>query len=207
MKVKGAEDFVPATSSLRRLAEAAQSCRGCDLYRDASRAVFGEGPRDARLVLVGEQPGDREDEAGAPFVGPAGALLDRALKESGIERGRVYVTNAVKHFKFVREGKRRIHKTPNSAEIAACRPWLSRELEVVRPKVLVCLGATASRALLGPAFRLLAMRGRFVASPLASKVLATLHPSAVLRARGDDRGRLFGLFVGDLTTAARALGV
>ena len=184
---------------------AIQVCRGCALYRGATQAVFGRGPRDADLMLVGEQPGQSEDLEGAPFVGPAGALLDRALERAGIDRGAVYVTNVVKHFKYVREGKRRIHKTPNQGEIEACRPWLFREIELVDPSVLVCLGATAARALLGPGFRLLKERGRFVASTLPRRTLATIHPSAVLRARDDERARLFELLAGDLSVALAGL--
>ncbi|HEV7499145.1 MAG TPA: UdgX family uracil-DNA binding protein [Vicinamibacteria bacterium] len=205
MKPQGAVPCVPATRSLRRLAAAVQDCRGCDLYRGATQAVFGRGPRDAALMLVGEQPGHSEDLEGAPFVGPAGELLDRALERAGIDRGGVYVTNVVKHFKYVREGKRRIHKTPNQGEIEACRPWLFREIELVDPSVLVCLGATASRALLGPAFRLLKERGRFVPSTQGPRTLATIHPSAVLRARDDERARLFELLAGDLAIAQAGL--
>jgi len=205
MNPAGAEPYIPSTKSLHRLSAAVQDCRGCDLYRDASQAVFGRGPRDADLMLVGEQPGYSEDLEGAPFVGPAGALLDRALERAGIDRGAVYVTNVVKHFKYVREGKRRIHKTPNQGEIEACRPWLFRELALVDPSVLVCLGATAARAVLGPGFRLLKERGRFVASTLPPRTLATIHPSAVLRARDDERARLFDLLAADLSLALAGL--
>src|SRR5215204_496938 len=161
---RGAEPFVPPTTSLRALAEAAQGCRGCDLYRHATQAVLGEGRRRARIMLIGEQPGDQEDIQGHPFVGPAGALLDKALIEAGIDRKQVYVTNAVKHFKWEPRGKRRIHKKPNAREIAACRPWLEAELEVVKPDVLVCLGASAAQALLGREFRVSQQRGEFVES-------------------------------------------
>ena len=202
MNPAGAEPYIPATKSLRRLSAAVQDCRGCDLYRGATQAVFGRGPRDASLMLVGEQPGDSEDLEGAPFVGPAGELLDRALERAGIDRAAVYVTNVVKHFKYAREGKRRIHKTPNQGEIEACRPWLFREIALVHPAVLVCLGATAARALLGPGFRLLKERGRFVRSALPPRVLATIHPSAVLRARDQERTRMFGLLAADLAAAS-----
>lgn len=196
---------MPQTRSLRELSRAIQRCKGCDLYRHATKAVFGEGPAQARFLLVGEQPGDREDVEGRPFVGPAGAVLDRALAEAGISRKQTYVTNAVKHFKFERTPKRRIHKTPASAEIQACRPWLYKELEVIRPDVLVCLGATAAKAVIGPSFRLLAQRGRFVPSELAPRVLATYHPSAALRADDDEsRARIYDLLVKDLKTAAAA---
>jgi DNA polymerase len=181
------------------------SCRGCDLYRDATQTVFGEGPTDARLVFVGEQPGDSEDRRGAPFVGPAGEVFDRALAQAGLDRRSVYVTNAVKHFKFVvQRGGRRIHQTPRPVEINACRPWLEAELAAIRPELLVCLGASASKALLGPDFRLMKERGRFMKQTgWAPKVMATLHPSAVLR--GETPGAqeaLYGLLLGDLRLVA-----
>ncbi|HEY2796716.1 MAG TPA: UdgX family uracil-DNA binding protein [Thermoanaerobaculia bacterium] len=202
----GAQEFVPANADLAALAKAAAACRGCELYRDATQTVFGRGPASARAVLVGEAPGDQEDLQGAPFVGPAGEVLDRALVEAGIAREQVYVTNAVKHFKFVRTPKRRIHQTPGSTEIEACRPWLAAELAVIAPRVLVCLGATASKALLGSGFRLMKERGRFLDSPLAPKVLATFHPSAVLRAEDEaGKSRVYGALVTDLTLAAGAL--
>jgi DNA polymerase len=167
--------------------------------------VFGEGSARAKLVLVGEQPGDQEDLEGRPFVGPAGAVLDRALAEAEVARKDVYVTNAVKHFKFERTPKRRIHQTPGSGEVQACRPWLFKELETIRPDVLVCLGATASKAVIGPAFRLLRQRGEFVESPLAPRVIATYHPSAALRAHDDEsRQKIYGLLVRDLKKAAAA---
>jgi len=203
---EGAERWIPNSTSLAELSRAIQKCRGCDLYRDATQAVFGEGSTRARLVLVGEQPGDQEDRQGRPFVGPAGALLDRALAEAKIARREVFVTNAVKHFKFERTPKRRIHQTPTSGEVQACRPWLFKELEVVRPNVLVCLGATASKAVLGPSFRLLQQRGEFVESAYAPKVLATYHPSAALRADDDSgRERIYDLLVRDLRKAASAM--
>ncbi|MEO8431166.1 MAG: UdgX family uracil-DNA binding protein [Acidobacteriota bacterium] len=202
----GAAAFVPPERDLDSLRRAASSCRGCDLYRHATQTVFGVGPATARAVLVGEQPGDQEDRKGAPFVGPAGEVLDRALVEAGIPREDAYVTNAVKHFKFVSRRKRRIHQTPGPVEIGACRPWLEAELAALAPRVLVCLGATAAKAIIGPDFRLLRNRGRFVESPLAPKLLATYHPSAVLRA--DDEAARQGIYaalVEDLRLAARAM--
>lgn len=178
-----ARDFLPARRTLPSLRRAAAECRGCPLWRNATQTVFGEGLAKARLMLVGEMPGDREDLAGRPFVGPAGKLLDDALEAAGIERGDVYVTNVVKHFKWVPRGKRRLHRTPDVAEIRACLPWLEAEIDVVKPYALVCLGATAAKALLGPGFRVLRDRGRFVDSPLAPRVSATVHPSALLRMR------------------------
>jgi uracil-DNA glycosylase family protein len=202
----GTEAFVPKTSDLGELRAAAASCRGCDLYRHATQTVFGAGPATAAVVFVGEQPGDQEDLKGAPFVGPAGEVFDRALAEAGIPRQEVYVTNAVKHFKFERRGTRRIHKNPNASEIAACRPWLEAELALIRPKVLVCLGATASKALLGPQFRLLKERGRFLKTPWAPKLLATYHPSAALRAE-DEAGKekIYQTLLTDLKLVAGAL--
>lgn len=182
-----------------------QECRGCELYRDATQAVFGAGPRSARVLIVGEQPGDREDLAGEPFVGPAGRLLDKALAEAGIDRDAVYVTNAVKHFKFTRKegGKRRIHQKPGRTEVVACRPWLDAEIAAVEPDVVVCLGATAAQALLGPSFRVSKQRGEPLTAklgdpPRETTVLATVHPSAVLRARDADREQAFDDLVRDL---------
>jgi uracil-DNA glycosylase family protein len=201
----GAAPFVPDTSSLAVAAKAIQKCRGCDLYKNATQAVFGEGLPKAKLVLVGEVPGDQEDLQGRPFVGPAGAVLDKALAEIRLSREKVYITNAVKHFKFERTPKRRIHQTPTSGEIQACRPWLFKELEIIKPEVLVCLGASASKALLGPSFRLLKQRGQFIESTWAPKVLATYHPSAVLRADDDEgREKIYGMLVADLKKAAAA---
>ena len=202
----GAQPFVPPTTDIRKLAAAAASCQGCDLYRHATQTVFGRGPASARAVLVGEAPGDQEDLQGAPFVGPAGEVLDRALLAAGLPREELYVTNAVKHFKFVRTPKRRIHQTPNSSEMEACRPWLTAELSALSPRVLVCLGATASKALMGPGFRLMKDRGRFLDSTLAPRVLATFHPSAVLRADDEaGRSRIYETLVADLTLAAGVL--
>jgi uracil-DNA glycosylase len=193
----------PTLATLR--AEAA-SCRACNLYARATRTVFGEGPAHATVILVGEQPGNEEDLAGRPFVGPAGKLLDRALERAGIDRRRVYVTNAVKHFKWEPRGKRRIHQKPNAREIAACRQWLDGELGALHPRVLVALGATAAQALLGRTFRVSVDRGRFVPSPLAPRVLATVHPSSILRAPDDEsREREMERFVDDLRVVARAL--
>lgn len=184
---------------LERVRDAARDCRGCELWRNATQTVFGEGPAEADLVLVGEQPGDREDVAGKPFVGPAGRLLDKALEAAGIPRSRVYVTNAVKHFKWQPRGKARIHKKPSASEIAACRQWLDEELAIIRPRGILCLGATAAQALLGRGFRVTVERGRPVESPLAPLVMATVHPSSLLRApTEDDRRRATERFIEDL---------
>jgi uracil-DNA glycosylase family protein len=177
-----AADFLPEHRTLSALREAAARCRGCPLWARGTQAVFGEGPRHARVMLVGEQPGHEEDLAGKPFVGPAGRVLDRALEAAGLARGDVYVTNVVKHFKWVPKGKRRIHAKPNQMEISACLPWLEAELDVIKPVVLVCLGATAAQALLGPKFRVTKQRGEWVQARWAPYVTATVHPSAVLRA-------------------------
>jgi len=204
--VDSTEPPVPSRPTLPSLRRAAAGCRACDLWKRGTQTVFGEGSRSAKLVLVGEQPGDREDLEGRPFVGPAGALLDAALEEAGIDRADAYVTNAVKHFKWEPRGKRRIHQKPNAVEIAACRPWLDAELAVLRPKVLVCLGATAAQALLGKAFRVTKQRGVPIASAIAPRVFATVHPSSILRAPDDDsRRRERALFVRDLRAAARYL--
>src|SRR4029453_5194399 len=189
----------PAGASLDELRAAGARCQGCDLYRHATQMVFGRGPADARVVLVGEQPGDQEDLKGAPFVGPAGEVLDRALAEVGIARQRVYVTNAVKAFSCVERGKRRIHQTPRLPELAACRPWLEAELDLIKPAVLGALGATAARAILGPDFRLLKHRGQFFAAPWSSKTIATLLPSAVRRGRdAAEQPRLYSMLRDDL---------
>jgi len=183
-----------------------KGCKACDLYRRGTQTVFGEGPPTADLMLVGEQPGDAEDLAGHPFVGPAGKLLDRALEEAGIDRSLVYVTNVVKHFKWEPRGKRRIHAKPNAGEIGACRPWLETEIALVKPRVLVCLGATAAQALLGRSFKVTQQRGTFVASPLAPRVTATVHPSSILRAPDDESRRAeMAEFVKDLKTVAKAI--
>jgi len=198
-KLKGAERFLPNRRTLVTLAEAIPHCRGCDLYRFATQAVFGEGPARASIVLVGEQPGNDEDLQGHPFVGPAGRLLDRAMEDAGIRRSEVYLTNAVKHFKFEERGKRRLHKKPRVSETKACRPWLEAELEAIKPKIVVCLGATAAQTLLGPAFRLTRERGEFFAQPDGSFVTATVHPSAILRAPDEQQRRAqYREFVTDL---------
>jgi DNA polymerase len=202
----GAEPLVPHGADLDGLRAAAAGCTGCGLYRDATQTVFGDGTPHARVMLVGEQPGDREDLAGEPFVGPAGRLLDRALTEVGIDRERTYVTNAVKHFKFTRDarGTRRIHQKPSRTEVVACRPWLLAELDLVRPVLVLALGATAAQSLLGAAFRLTRHRGEVLDAPeLATRVLATTHPSAVLRA--PDRDAAYQELLADLRVAAGAL--
>jgi uracil-DNA glycosylase family protein len=177
-----AAEWVPATHDLAKLQTAARSCQGCDLYQHATQTVFGEGPRNAKLIMIGEQPGDEEDRKGHPFVGPAGRLLSKAIKEAGLDREKIYVTNAVKHFKFEERGKRRIHAKPSLAQISACKPWLEAELESIQPEIVVCLGATAAQALMGPAFRITKQRGIFFPHPWAKRVVATIHPSAILRA-------------------------
>ena len=202
----GAEPFVPDDRRLDRLRQAAEGCRGCDLWQLGTQTVFGEGPPDADLVLVGEQPGDQEDRQGHPFVGPAGRVLDRALEEAGIDPERTYTTNAVKHFKWERSGKRRIHKTPSRMEVVACRPWLAAELEAIGPRLVVALGAVAGKSLFGPAFRVTRERGRPLELDGGLTGLATVHPSSVLRAP-DDRGRAAQMegLVDDLGVAAEFL--
>ena len=203
---KDAAELIPDRPSLSNVRAAAKACQACDLWKLGTQTVFGEGGRKAELMLIGEQPGDAEDLAGHPFVGPAGLLLDRALQAAGIDRGAVYVTNVVKHFKWEPRGKRRIHKKPNAGEIAACRPWLDTEIELVKPRAIVCLGATASQTLLGSQFKVTAHRGEFIASPLAPVVLATVHPSSILRAPDDETRRLdMKHFTDDLRKVARAL--
>lgn len=188
------------------LAEAARGCRGCELYKDATQTVFGEGRRAAGLMLVGEQPGDKEDLAGEPFVGPAGRLLDRALEEAGIDRSEAYVTNAVKHFKWRPRGKRRLHQTPRAGEIEACKPWLAAEVEAVKPAALLAMGATAARALFGTKVKVTKDRGQPLDSPLAPVAAVTIHPSAILRLREhDEREAEFAGFVADLEAVAAAL--
>jgi uracil-DNA glycosylase len=197
--------YLPRRLSLTSLCEAAADCKACPLWQTGTQTVFGEGPERSALMLVGEQPGDREDREGRPFVGPAGRLLDEALEEAGIDRTRAYLTNVVKHFKWQARGKRRIHAKPAWSEIAACRPWLDAELAVVQPNVLLCLGATAAQALLGRSFRVTRERGRPVDSALAPHVLATIHPSAILRADKENRERERAAFVGDLKIVASLL--
>jgi DNA polymerase len=201
-----AAEYVPERLSLPALREAVQSCRGCPLYANATQAVFGEGAAHAEVMLVGEQPGDKEDLAGRPFVGPAGRLLDEALAEAGIDRSRAYVTNAVKHFKWQGRGKRRIHQKPTWTESTACRPWLEAELAAVRPRVVVALGATAAQSLLGKEFRVTKQRGEAVDSPLAEHVVATVHPSSILRQRDEEARRVeLDAFVDDLRAVANLL--
>jgi len=205
-KPKPVADLIPDRPTLSSVRAAAKDCRACDLWKIGTQTVFGEGSPRTPLMLVGEQPGDQEDKAGHPFVGPAGKLLDRALAEAGIDRKSVYVTNVVKHFKWEPRGKRRIHKKPNSIEIAACRPWLEIEIDLVKPRAIVCLGATAAQALFGRTFKVSVSRGEFVASALAPIVTATVHPSSILRAPDDDARRdEMGRFVEDLRRVAQAL--
>jgi uracil-DNA glycosylase len=203
-----ATPFLPERSSLKALREAAAGCRGCHLWRGATQTVFGEGRKAARVMLVGEQPGDREDRAGQPFVGPAGRELDRGLEAAGIDRAEAYVTNVVKHFKFEERGRRRIHQTPKRFEIDACRPWLDEELRVVKPEALVLLGATAAKALLGSSFRVTQHRGELLDSELAPIVSATIHPSAILRGPDEaSRAEEREAFAEDLRIVAQALAV
>jgi uracil-DNA glycosylase family protein len=197
---------VPDRPTLPRLRTAVQDCRACELWKGTTQAVFGAGSSRAVAMFVGEQPGDREDREGAPFTGPAGGLLDRALEEAGIDRSSAYVTNVVKHFRYKARGKRRIHQRPDASHIAACRPWLDAELAVVRPAVLVCLGAVAAQALLGRQVRVTRDRGRPLESPLADCAMVTVHPSSILRARDDDERRAaYRAFVADLEQVAAAL--
>jgi len=195
----------PEVSSWSSLREAARDCTACHLHKGATQTVFGEGPKSVAIMLVGEQPGDYEDIAGKPFVGPAGKIMDRALEEAGIDRRQVYVTNAVKHFKWEPRGKRRIHKKPNAREIAACRPWLEAELRLVRPSLVVAMGATAAQTIFGPAFRVTRERGKILSSKFAPKVMATVHPSSLLRQPDEaSREREYQNFVSDLRTAVKA---
>ncbi|HEX3626622.1 MAG TPA: UdgX family uracil-DNA binding protein [Verrucomicrobiae bacterium] len=201
-----AASLVPARPTIEKLQNAAKDCRACPLWKTGTQTVFGDGSRAAMVVFVGEQPGNDEDLAGKPFVGPAGKLLDKAMVEAGIRRDEVYVTNAVKHFKWEPRGKRRIHKKPGAREIAACRPWLDAELEVLKPKVLVCLGATAAQALLGKSFLVSKRRGELIQSSLAPNVMATVHPSSILRAPDEEtRGMEMGRFVEDLRKVAEVI--
>ncbi len=213
-KAPGAAAYVPPGADLGHLREAANRCRGCGLYKDATQAVFGEGDPGARTMLLGEMPGDREDREGEPFVGPAGRVLAEAMDEAGIDRARSYVTNVVKHFKFTRAegGKRRIHQTPNQTEILACRPWLLAELELLQPQIVICLGATAAKAVFGQSFRITRQRGKLLRAPDLEGVpwragegpwaVATVHPSAVLRS--DDRAEMYDGLVADMRVAADA---
>ena len=197
---------MPLTKSLAVLTEASKGCQGCDLYKHATQTVFGEGPKDARIIMIGEQPGDQEDLAGHPFVGPAGKLLDRALDDAEVDRRLVYVTNAVKHFKFEARGKRRIHSKPTGVEINACRPWLEAELALIDPELVVCLGATAAQSIMGRAFRVTQSRGVILPHPQAKRVLATVHPSALLRAPDPEtRKAEYEAFVRDLRVIRQAV--
>jgi uracil-DNA glycosylase len=198
-----AAELIPPRPSLKKLRDAAAGCKACPLWKSGTQTVFGEGSPKAEVMFVGEQPGDQEDQAGKPFVGPAGRLLDQALEQAGIDRSLAYVTNVVKHFKWKAHGKRRIHQKPNWSETTACFPWLEAELAVVKPRVLVCLGATAAQALLGRQFRVTRHRGEPVESELAPVVIATVHPSSILRA--DDRDAELAKFVSDLKTVAAHL--
>ncbi len=201
-----AESLIPEKPTLPRLQEAAANCKACDLWENATQTVFGEGKRRAKVLFIGEQPGNDEDLQGRPFVGPAGRLLDQALEETGIDRRQTYVTNVVKHFKWEPRGKRRIHKKPNSTEIEACRPWLEAEIAAVKPRVIVCLGATAAQTLLGKEFRVSRQRGQPIPSPLAHTVIATVHPSSILRAPNEQSRRSeMQRFIDDLKIVADAL--
>jgi uracil-DNA glycosylase family protein len=188
--IETAAPLIPPRPTLNKLRNVAAECTACDLWKTGTQTVFGEGKPSALIMFVGEQPGDKEDLSGRPFVGPAGALLDKALEEAGIDRTKVYVTNVVKHFKWEPRGKRRIHKKPNAAEITACRPWLESEIGVVKPKAIICLGSTAAQAVISPKFRVSVQRAQFVPSPLAEYVTATVHPSSILRAPSDEARRV-----------------
>jgi uracil-DNA glycosylase family protein len=201
-----AENLIPPRPTLSTLKEAAADCRACDLWKKGTQTVFGEGRRRSKVMFVGEQPGNEEDLAGKPFVGPAGRLFDTVLAEAGIDRNQTYVTNVVKHFKWEPRGKRRIHKKPNAQEIAACRPWLQAEIDVIKPEVIVALGATAAQALFGPQFRVTKQRGQFLESTLAPYVMATVHPSSILRAPDEETRRIeHRRFVDDLKKLARVI--
>src|SRR5438270_6983704 len=204
--LRTAAPLIPPHPTLEKLREAARNCKACDLWKRGTQTVFGEGSPNADVMFVGEQPGDREDLAGRPFVGPAGLLLDKALDRAGIDRRQVYVTNVVKHFKWEPRGKRRIHKKPNVREINACRPWLEAEISLVKPQVIVCLGATAAQALLGPQFKVTKQRGQFIESTLAPYIMATVHPSSILRAPDDEtRHAEKRKFIDDLKKVAHVL--
>lgn len=201
-----AVEYLPEKKTLPILRDAVQRCRGCDLYRNATQAVFGEGPKSSSIFFIGEQPGNEEDKAGHPFVGPAGKLFDRALQEAGIAREQVFVTNAVKHFKFEERGKRRLHKKPTAGEARACHPWLEAEIEVVKPEVLVCLGATAAQSVFGNQYRLTRERGKFIEHAWAPQATSTVHPSAILRAPDEEqRHAEYQRFVEDLVKVRQAV--
>ncbi len=207
METQTAAPLIPPRPSINKLRDAAAECKACDLWKTGTQTVFGEGKQSSLIMFIGEQPGDREDLAGRPFVGPAGGLLDKALEEAGIDRSKVYVTNVVKHFKWESRGKRRIHKKPNAVEITACRPWLNAEINVIKPRAIICLGSTAAQAVIGPKFRVSVQRGQFVKSDLAEYVTATVHPSSILRAPTDDARRAErARFVNDLKKIRVALG-
>jgi len=200
-----AAPLIPSRPTLKKLKTVAAGCQACDLWKTGTQTVFGEGETSSTVMFVGEQPGKSEDLQGRPFVGPAGGLLDRALQEAGIDRDKVYVTNVVKHFKWEPRGKKRIHKKPNAAEITACRPWLQAEIDVIKPRVIICLGSTAAQAVIGPKFKVSTQRATFVASPLAPFVTATVHPSSILRAPSDDRRHEeLARFISDLKKIAAA---
>ena len=204
-ETSGADALIPKNPTLPQLREAAANCRACPLWKGGTQTVFGEGLKRARLMLIGEQPGDREDIEGHPFVGPAGRILDKALEQAGVERGDAYVTNVVKHFKWTPKGKRRIHQTPRAEEIKACAPWLEAELDVVDPEVLVCLGATAVKAVIGSKTRVMKDHGQFLDSRLGRTAMPTLHPSAILRAEDEDREDAMAMLVGDLARVRERL--
>ena len=204
--MKDASPLIPPRPTIRKLRVVAAGCKACDLWKIGTQTVFGEGKQTSTVMFVGEQPGDREDLAGRPFVGPAGALLDKALAEAGIDRAKVYLTNVVKHFKWEPRGKRRIHKKPNAREIGACRPWLEAEIRVVKPRAIVCLGSTAAQAVIGPKFKVSIQRATFVDSPLAPLVTATVHPSSILRAPSDEaRREETARFIADLRKIRKAI--
>jgi uracil-DNA glycosylase len=201
-----ASDFLPRNRSLESLRQAAKSCKGCDLYLDATQTVFGDGPGHASVMLVGEQPGDIEDQKGEPFVGPAGRMLDRALEDARISRDEVYVTNAVKHFKWIWRGKRRLHQKPSVRQVVACRPWLEVEIEVVQPEILVCMGATAAQSVTGKSIAIMKERGKFIDSVLGKLTFVTIHPSAILRHRdNDEREQEYRRFASELKLVKRKL--
>jgi DNA polymerase len=201
-----AAQFLPARRTLSALKDAAARCKGCPLYRAATQTVFGDGPKSARVVMVGEQPGDKEDLEGLPFVGPSGRLLDQGLEAAGIDRGEVYVTNVVKHFKWEAKGRRRLHRKPTTKEISACLPWLDEELNLIKPEIVVCLGATPTQAFLGKTIKVTDIRGQVLSSPRAQRVMATVHPSSILRqVKREDRARELARFTADLEVVAKLL--
>jgi DNA polymerase len=204
-ETSAADRLMPERKTLKSLREAAAGCKACPLWESGTQTVFGEGLKRSRLMLIGEQPGDREDREGHPFVGPAGRILDKALESAGVERGDAYVTNVVKHFKWTPKGKRRIHQTPKAEEIQACAPWLEAEMEVVDPEVLICMGATAVRAVIGSKAKVMKDHGEFLESKLGRPAVPTLHPSAVLRAEDEDRADALAMLVGDITGVRKHL--